>query len=252
MKKIIVANWKCNPASLREARRMFLALKAGVRSNKAEVVICPPFVYLTEAAKIFKGGKIKLGSQDCFWAENGPHTGEVSPLMLKSIGVRYVILGHSERRAMGESRETVVKKIKAALKNNLTPIVCLGETAEQRNNKETFQVLERQVKETLGCFAPVWIKKIIIVYEPIWAISTTANSRGCSSDDALTAILFLRKLLAKMIGSKAGQGLSVLYGGSVGGGNIKEYSQNEAIGGLLVGGASLDVKEFLKISQSNV
>jgi len=252
MKKIIVANWKCNPASLVQARKMFLGLQAGVKNNKAEVVICPPFVYLTEAAKVFKGGKIKLGAQDCFWAQGGPYTGEVSSSMLKSVGVRYVILGHSERRAKGEDNATIVKKIKAVLKNNLTPIVCLGETAEQKQKGETFMVLEEEVKALFGGLAGIQIKKIIIAYEPIWAISTAVNSRVCSPDEALTAILFLRKLLAKMAGPRAGQSLPILYGGNVDSKNVKDYLQSEAVSGLLVGGASLDIKEFLKIFANSV
>ncbi|MDD5750551.1 MAG: triose-phosphate isomerase [Candidatus Pacebacteria bacterium] len=252
MKKLIIANWKMNPSTLREARRMFLALKAGVKSNKSEVVVCPPFVYLAAATEVFKSGKIRLGAQDCFWAENGPYTGEVSASMLKSIGVKYVILGHSEKRAMGENSETVGKKIKAVLKSNLTPVVCVGETAEQKQKGDAFAALEEQAETIFGGLSGQQIKNIVMAYEPVWAISTAANSRSCPPDEALTAILFLRKLLAKTAGPKAGQTLPVLYGGSVDESNADDYLRNEAVSGLLAGGVSLNVKKFLKISQSKV
>ncbi|MCX6789219.1 MAG: triose-phosphate isomerase [Candidatus Gribaldobacteria bacterium] len=150
MKKIIVANWKCNPQTLREAQKMFLELKQGIgRSEKSEAVVCSPFVYLAQGAEVFKGGKIKLGGQNCALAEGGPHTGEISVAMLKNLGAKYVILGHSERRALGEDNILINQKIKIVLKNELTPIVCLGETAQQKQNNETFLILEQQIREVL-------------------------------------------------------------------------------------------------------
>ncbi len=248
MKKLIIANWKCNPATLREAQKMFLALMAGVKSSKAEVVICPPFVYLTEAAKIFKAGRIKLGAQNCFFTESGPYTGEVSPLMLKNIGVKYVILGHSERvMILGETNEMTAKKVKAALAAGLRPIVCVGEDLAEKSRGQTFQIIEKELQENLALLAKNQIKEVVIAYEPLWAISTTGNSQNCSADEALTVILFLRKLLSKMVGPKASRVLPILYGGSADSKNVKDYLQSEAISGLLVGGASLNVKEFLRI-----
>ncbi len=235
---------------------MFLSLKAGAKKSpsaslRAEVVVCPPFVYLTEAVKSLKGSRIKFGAQDCSLVEGGAHTGEVSGAMLKSIGVKFIILGHSERRALGETNEMITGKIKIALKNNLTPIVCLGETLEQRKDKKTFAILEGQLKETIGWLGSTQIKRVIIVYEPTWAISAN-KVQACPVDEALTVILFLRKLLARMAGIKAISAIPILYGGSVNNQNIKDYLQLDAISGLLVGAASLDIKGFLKIIDSGV
>lgn len=253
MKKIIIANWKCNPATAKEAQKLFLALKAGAKKTKPEMVVCPPFVYLPEAARILKPLGIKLGGQNCFWEEKGAFTGEVSPVMLKNLGVNYVLLGHSERvMILGETNEMTAKKVKAALLAGLTPIVCLGEDLAEKSSGQTFQIIEKELKESLALLAKNQIKGVVIVYEPLWAISTAGNSHSCSPDDALTVILFLRKLLSKMAGSKAGRVLPILYGGSVNSKNAKDYLQSEAISGLLVGGASLDIREFLKIFQSDV
>lgn len=247
MKKIIIANWKCNPTTSKEAQKMISFLKQGLKKvKKAEVVICPPFVYL--ASSKFQESRVKLGSQDCFWEEKGAFTGEISAKMLKDLGVKYVILGHSERRYIfGETSESVAKKVKAVLNLSLTPIVCIGETLQDRKETKTFQVIEAQLKQSLQGIAKNQINKVILAYEPVWAIGTGNN---CSSDEALTVSLFLRKLILNIAGRKAVQGLRILYGGSVSVDNAVEYLQNDSINGLLVGGASLDSKEFISIVKS--
>ena len=248
MKKIIVANWKMNPETLKEAQRMLLGLKAGVKNSKADVVICPPFVYLSEAKKAFKrASNIKIGSQNCFWESKGAFTGEISPKMLKDLGVKYVILGHSERvMVMGETNEMTAKKVKAVLLAGLTPVVCIGETIEERNQSITFQVIEMGLKESLKNIKKQQAEKLVIAYEPLCAISTN-QGLICTQDDALTMALYIKKLVGETYGKKAKDNVRVLYGGSVIADNAKSYLENEAIDGLLIGGASLNIKEFLSI-----
>lgn len=247
MKKLIIANWKCNPETLKEAQKMFLALKAGTKNDKAEVVVCPPFIYLTEAKKVFGNGTIKIGSQNCFWENKGAFTGEVSPTMLGNLGVRYVILGHSERvTIMGETNDMTAKKVKATLAAGLTPVVCIGETLEERNKSITFQIIEKELKESLKSIKKQQAEEIVVAYEPLWAISTN-QGMVCTPDDALTVALYIKKLMGEIYGRKAKESVKVLYGGSVGLDNANSYLENEAIDGLLVGGASLNIKEFLSI-----
>ena len=212
MKKIIVANWKMNPVSLKEAQKMMAGLKAGVKNNPstslmAEVVVCSPFVYLAEAKKFFGDGGIKTGSQNCFWENHGAFTGEVSPVMLKDLGVRYVILGHSERvMVMGETNDMTAKKVKAVLLAGLIPIICIG--------GDTFQIIEKELKECLKDIKKQQAEEVIIAYEPLWAISTN-QALACSPDDALTMALFIKKLTGEIYGKKVKENIKVLYGGNV-------------------------------------
>ncbi len=248
MKKLIIANWKCNPTTLKEAEKMMVGLKAGVKNNpsaslRAEVVVCPPFVYLPTINN--KLSIIKLGAQNCFWENSGAFTGEVSVKMLKDLRVKYVILGHSERRnIMAETTEQVNKKIKAVLGVGLIPILCFGESLEEKQQGSSFISIEKELKEMLEKISKDDIAKIVFAYEPDWAIGTNNN---CSADDALTMALFVKKLIGENYGKKAKDNIKVLYGGSVSSSNAKTYLENESIDGLLVGGTSLNIKEFLSI-----
>lgn len=238
MKKLIVANWKCNPSNVKQAQKMLAVLRAGVKRSKFEVVICPPFPFL------FLGRGLVLGAQNCFWENppdrGGAFTGEVSPVMLKSLGVKYVILGHSERvMQMGETNAMTAKKVKAALTAGLTPIVCVGETSEEKEQGKTFQIIEKELKERLSSVKKQDISKIIIAYEPLWAIGTGKN---CSPDDAITVALYIKKLSK----GKA----RVLYGGSVRSENARYYLSSDWLSGLLIGSASLDTTDFLKICKN--
>lgn len=249
MKKLIIANWKMNPASLKEAQKMFSMLKLGVKNSKAQLVVCPPFVYLNEAKKVFENGLIKIGAQNCFWEDTpiggGAFTGEVSAKMLKNIGARYVILGHSERRInMGETTEQVNKKIKAVLENGLVPVICFGESLVERQQSQSFISIEKELNEMLEKISKDNIAKIIFAYEPDWAIGTNNN---CLADDVLTMALFVKKILGEKYGKRIKESIKFLYGGSVNLSNAKSYLENEAINGLLIGGASLNIKEFLSI-----
>ncbi len=225
MKTIIIANWKCNPQTLAKAKELFDKVADGLKDIKnAEVIICPPFPYLFNLKS--DNLNIKLGSQDVFWGE-GTYTGEVSPKMLKDLGCEYVILGHSERRRnLGETDEMINKKVKAALSAGLLPILCIGETGEEKSANKTKEVLEKQLKGGL--------EVSIVAYEPIWAIGT---GNACDIDQARKVKLFLEKIIKSPI----------LYGGSVDSKNALGYIKDAGFAGLLVGGASLIPEEFIKI-----
>ncbi len=245
MKKLVVGNWKMNPTTLAEAKRLSDLIKKGSkRIRNVEVVICPPFVYLATSDKR-QATKIKLGAQNCFWEEKGAFTGEISPKMLKDLGVKYVILGHSERRQiLKETDETISDKVKEALKFGLQPILCLGETKEEREKGETYKILEKEIKEDLKKIPKTKIGKIVIAYEPIWAIG---SGDPCSVPDAVATILFLKKIISQTFNKRAGKTIRILYGGSVNSQNAGDFLKERWIDGLLVSGASLVKKEFLKI-----
>lgn len=236
VKKLIVANWKMNPASQKSAKRLFEAVKKSVRKVKnTEVVVCPPFIYLS----LLKG--LPLGAQDVFHENEGTFTGEISPLMLKDLGVKHVIVGHSERRMyFGETDEMINKKIKATLREKLKPIFCIGENIGE--DKTT--VLERQMSGGLSEIAPKDFKKIVIAYEPVWAIGTGNN---CSINETMSSILLIRKIISKLYGKKSASAAKIIYGGSVDSGNAGLYLREAGASGLLVGGASLDAEEFIRI-----
>ena len=230
MKILVVANWKMNPSTLAEAKLLFNSVKKGLKNVKnVEVVICPPFVYLP----ILKTN----GAQDCFWQEKGPFTGEVSPAMLRDLRVKYVIIGHSERRALGETDQMINKKIKAAISAKLKPILCIGETEEERKKGKTNKVLKIQLEKNFKSILNLKSKilNLIVAYEPVWAIGT---GRACGIPEAKEANLFIRKTI---------KNLPLLYGGSVNSKNAANYIKEAGFQGLLVGGASLNANEFIEI-----
>lgn len=235
MKNLIAANWKLNPTTQKEAQEIFSALggpASGWDANKSEVVVCPPFVYLP----LLKG--LSLGAQDVYFEERGAYTGEVSAQMLKDLGVEYVIIGHSERRKyFGEIDEFVNKKVKASLEAGLKVIFCIGETAEERDTGKKNEVLERQLKKGLDGFDN--LENINIAYEPVWAIGTGNN---CSVEETKESVEFIRNFVK--------QDTRILYGGSVKSENSGDYIKKSGANGLLVGGASLDPEEFVKIIKS--
>jgi len=242
----IIANWKCNPTNLRDAKNLFDSIKKGIKDNKkTEVIICPPFVYLS----VLKASKnIKLGSQDLFWQEKGAFTGEISPLMLKDLGCEYAILGHSERRQyFGETDEIINKKIKAAIAVKISPIFCIGETQEEK--KETEQVLSRQIEKGLADLTTKDMENVIIAYEPVWAIG---SGNPCQSDQAKEINLLIHRIITRIYSSAISENMPVLYGGSVNSQNAVSYLKEGGFQGLLVGGASLKAEEFIKIVGSSI
>lgn len=244
MKPLIVANWKCNPATLQEARQIFNSIKRGIKKIKrVEVVICPPFVYLPNL--LGSSATFGPGGQNCFWEEEGAFTGEISPAQLSDLNCQYVILGHSERRRyFGETDEIINRKIKKSLEFKLNPIFCIGEGLESRKEGQTIKVLEAQTKGGLKKITRKEMKKIVIAYEPIWAIG---SGRACPIDEAQSMGLLIRKIVAQLYGRTISKNLRVLYGGSVNSQNAPDYIREARLDGLLVGGASLKPEEFVRI-----
>lgn len=228
-----------------EAEDLVKALKEKKLPAGVEVVLCPPFTALATVAQALAGTEIGLGAQDLFWEEEGAYTGEVSPLMLKALGCAYVIIGHSERRQyFGETDETVNKKVKAALRHGLKPIICVGESLAQREAGETDQFVAGQVEKALAGLAPEEIPQVVIAYEPIWAIGTGRSSSGV---DANQVIGLIRRTIAREFSEDLAQEVRIQYGGSVKPENIKEFMNQPEIDGALVGGASLKADSFYGI-----
>lgn len=246
MKPLIVANWKCNPQKETEAKKLFNSVINSIKSIKsAEVIICPPFIYLSALKQ-----KSRLGAQNCFWEEKGAYTGEVSASMIKNLSLNYVILGHSERRRIfNETDEVVNKKIRLALKEKLIPIFCIGETQEERDKDETESVLKRQIISGLeDISAPKFINGII-AYEPVWAIGT---GNPCDIDESQKMRLLIMKIVSGLYSPSFSKKIPILYGGSVNSANARGYIKEAGFNGLLVGGASLDKREFVKIVKSSI
>lgn len=244
-KKLVAANWKMykNPAQTEEFFRNFLPLVWG--HDRDEIVVCPPYVDLPAAIESVKGSQIGVGAQNVYWKEEGAFTGEISPPMLTSIGCTHVIIGHSERRQyFGESDDTVNLKLKAALEHGLTPIVCVGEVLEEREAGLTEDVLRRQCVRAFHAISAKKAVKLVIAYEPVWAIGT---GKTATPQMAADAHVLIRGEAAKAFGEEFASRLRILYGGSVKPDNAKALMSEEEIDGALVGGASLDPKSFAAI-----
>ncbi|GAW29808.1 triose-phosphate isomerase [Carboxydocella sp. ULO1] len=242
---IIAGNWKMHK-TVAEALAFVEAIKPELAgATAAETVICAPFTALASLAEAVKGTPIRIGAQDLFWEEQGAYTGEISPLMLKELGVSYVIVGHSERRQyFAETDETVNKKVKAALKHGLVPIVCVGETLEQREAGETFQVVEQQTRLGLAGLTAEQVAGLVIAYEPVWAIGT---GRTATDADAEEVIAYIRGVVNDLFGAEAAERVRIQYGGSVKPDNIVGLLAQPNIDGALVGGASLDPVSFIAL-----
>ena len=220
-----------------------------VKDTENEVILCVPYTDLFYALLTAQNTNIKIGAQNMHWEEKGAFTGEVSGKMLKAIGVKYVIIGHSERRQyFAETDESVNKKIKAAFENNLNPIVCVGETLEQREEGKTEEIITNQTRLALEGLTNEQVKNTIIAYEPIWAIGT---GKTATSEDANNSIKAIRKEIEKNYGKEVAEEVIIQYGGSVKSQNAKELFTTSDIDGGLVGGASLKVEEFSKIVNYN-
>ncbi len=247
---LLAGNWKMYKTvteAVEFVRRLKEAL-SGVRG--VEVAVCPPFTALYAVARELAGGNIALGAQNMYWVEEGAYTGEVSPVMLKEIGCRYVILGHSERRQyFGENDENVNAKVKAALKHGLVPIVCVGERLEEREAGQTEEVIAGQVRRSLAGLSGAELAGLVVAYEPVWAIGT---GRTALPEDAQQVNAFIRRLLAEMGGREAARQVRIQYGGSVKPENAAELLGQPDIDGALVGGASLKVDSFAGIVRAAV
>ncbi len=244
-KKIIAGNWKMNN-DISATISLITELKKGITENtKATVIVCPPFTSLETTQTLLKDSIIKFGAQNMYYEDSGAFTGEISPLMLKSVGCKYVILGHSERRTIFQESDSLInKKIKTAIKHELKPIFCIGETLEQREKGITFEVCERQVKNGLEGISESELSHLIIAYEPVWAIGT---GKTATSEQAEEVHSFVRKLIEKMYSKNLAEKIVIQYGGSVKPENAKELLSQPNIDGALVGGACLKADSFLKI-----
>jgi len=243
-KPIVIANWKMK-LGLSESVALAKAVRR-IGSKDIELVICPSFISLTEAAKVLKGSQIKLGAQDCFWEAEGAFTGEVSAGYLKEVGGEFVILGHSERRQyLGETDGMVHRKVKMALMANLIPILCVGETFDQRQQGATDYVLIQQVTKALEG-APVGLEqRLIIAYEPVWVIG---SGQAINPEQAATAHQVIRQTLFDLFpASLVKSNFAVIYGGSVDGANVASFTGLDNTAGVLVGGASLKIDKFTAI-----
>jgi len=248
MKKIIIANWKMNPGNQQDALGLAGTIREGTHPSHStghcikntDIVLCPPFVFMEKVKKVLNRSGIILGAQNVFQENSGAFTGEISAQMLNSLGCKYVVLGHSERkRYFYESDSDINKKISVVLKTEMTPVVCLDN-------------IEEQIESVLQGIPKDKLNKIIFVYEPAWAISDGKNPSDTlpSSNDVLSAKLLIQKFLVQIIGKKKASMARIIYGGSVNAKNIKDYVGQNLMDGALVGGASLKPKEFIKIINS--
>lgn len=240
-KPIIAGNWKMNK-TIKESLDMIEELKSYDLDKNVEKVLCVPFLSLKDMKKACEGTDIKIGAQNMHWEESGAFTGEVSPIMLKELDIDYVIIGHSERRLyFNETDETVNKKVLKALEYNINPIMCVGETLEEKEAGNEKEVVKNQIVKGLKDVPSEEMEKIVVAYEPIWAIGT---GKTASSDDANEMIGYIRQIIEEIYNNDVKEKLRIQYGGSVKPSNVSELMKKEEIDGALVGGASLNAQDF--------
>jgi triosephosphate isomerase len=231
--------------TLSQSRDLARAVADGAAKASGEVALCVPFTAISAAGEILKGSAVRLGAQDVYWETSGAYTGEISAPMLVDAGCSMTLIGHSERRKLfGETDSTVNKKLSAAVKAGLTPVVCVGETLEERESQKTWRVLETQLQGALGGFAPADLAKLVVAYEPVWAIGTGKTATPAQAQEAH---LFIRGQLKIIHGEGFAAGCRILYGGSVTADNVDSLLAQADVDGALVGGACLKAESFLRI-----
>jgi len=244
---LVIANWKMNPQTIAEAKKTFLAIRTAAKKHSSvSVVVAPPAVFISELSKLSLAGSLTLAGQAMHSAALGAHTGEISPTMLKGLGVQMVIIGHSERRAGYITDQLVADKVAAALKHKLTPIICVGESVRDEQGN-FFLTIENQIAACLKVVPAARLKDVVIAYEPIWAIGTGKNA---SVEQVHEMKLFIIKVLTKLVGRKKAAVVRVVYGGSVKAASATDLYHQTGMHGFLVGGASLVGKEFAGIIQA--
>lgn len=249
-KKIVAGNWKMNTTPQEGVILVskIMELLSTKKSDSVEKIIAPPFTHLSLLNDKLKGSEIQLSAQNCHYENSGAYTGEVSPTILKSIGVEYVILGHSERRNyFNETNALLKNKVDKAIENELQIIFCVGEILNERNNNSHFEVVEKQMKESLFHLSSSQIKNIVIAYEPVWAIGTGVTATSAQAQEMHS---FIRKTIAKKYGNTSAEEISILYGGSCNPKNAKELFACPDVDGGLIGGASLNADDFVQIINS--
>lgn len=242
---LIAGNWKMYKTSSEAMETAAQLIKRVADADTIDIMIAPPYTALESVAAVIKDSRVSLGAQDLFWETEGAYTGQISAEMLVAAGCRYVIIGHSERRQyFGETDETVNKKIKAALRVDLKPVVCVGETEAEREAGQTFSVLDKQVRMGLDKYFIDDLTSLVIAYEPVWAIGT---GKTATEEQAQEAHQYIRSLVEELYGNTLSDSIRILYGGSVKPENITGLMARPDIDGALVGGASLDAESFSKI-----
>lgn len=245
-KKFVIGNWKMYPSTLREAKELFTKIRNSQRSKKnTEVVVCPPSVYLSDLGKISGKGGVRIGAQDAFWEYEGSYTGNISASMIKHLGAEYVILGHSERRVLGETSEQVSMKVSKVLKEGLSPIVCIGER-ERDSEGAHLGYIENELSESIKGVRRKDISKVVIAYEPVWAIGKSAKN-AMSPEDIRVMSIYIRKILSNIYGRKLAENVPILYGGSVDSTIVRDIIIDGGVDGVLVGKQSRRPDEFQKI-----
>jgi len=244
----VAGNWKMNK-TVAEARDLVSIMGKELKSiANVDKVLCPPFMSLVAVANLIAGTDLGLGAQNMHWEDKGAFTGEIAPVMVKEF-CKYVILGHSERRTyFGETDETVNKKVLAAQKHGLTPIVCVGETLAQYEAGQTAQVVRRQTTEALKGLDAAFARQVVVAYEPVWAIGTGKASSSENAENVQRDVV--RAALKDLFGSETAEAIRILYGGSVTAANAAEYFAQPDIDGALIGGASLKTEEFIAIARA--
>jgi triosephosphate isomerase len=246
---LIAGNWKMH-LNLAQSVDLAKAVRESTQDSPAEVAVCVPFTALSVVAEVLKGSQVRLGAQDLYWETQGAFTGEISAGQLADAGATHVIIGHSERRRLfGDTDEAVNKKLKAALAAKLIPILCVGETLDERQANQTFRVLETQMVGGLKGFAPADVSSAVVAYEPVWAIGTGVTATPAQAQEVH---LFLRKQAAKLYGEGFAAGLRILYGGSVTPESVDNLMAQPDLDGALVGGASLKAPSFARIARFQV
>ena len=248
MKKLIVANWKMNPESLSEAKKLFADIKKiKFDTKKIETVICPPAIYLPEIAKNYRGKSFKFGAQNIIWNDQmgkgsvNALTGEISVGMIKDVGASFAIVGHAERRAVGENNMMAAKKAEQVLKSGIVPLICVGEI-ERDSQGEYLKFLEEEIRESFSKIKKNQVRKTVIVYEPVWTIGV--GHSAMSEHEIYQMVIFIRKILVSMFGRNVAMAVPMLYGGSVDAENAPKILSIEGIEGLLIGRASLHPETF--------
>lgn len=246
-KKIVAGNWKMN-TDLNQAIDLAKGVVAAKIDSVAQLVLCPPFPFIQAVSEVCKTSLIAVGAQNCNKKKSGAFTGEVSAEMLASLGVKFVLVGHSERRTyFNETNQELADKIAICLEQNITPVYCCGEHLEERDNKHHFSTVKTQLEEALFNFSDKEINKIVIAYEPVWAIGTGVTATPAQAQEMHQ---FIRKVISEKYGKAIADNISILYGGSCNASNAKELFALPDVDGGLIGGASLKVDDFIAISTS--
>ncbi len=244
-KKLIAGNWKMHTTVTEACRLATDVAKLTGSYDDREVLLAPPFTALSEVAHVIRDSQVIIAAQNVCWEEKGAYTGEISPVMLKDCGVTAAIIGHSERRQIFKENDVLInKRVRGALAFDIMPILCVGETLEERQANQTFAVLESQIRQGLADVEPADMEKVVIAYEPVWAIGTGQTATKAQAQEAH---LFIRELTEKMFEKKIAEQLRILYGGSVKPSNVDELMGQPDIDGALVGGAALDAESFGRI-----